>query len=188
MASIVALSGSLRRASLNTALARAAAELAPAGTSVDVRTLHGIPLYDGDLEAAQGAPPAVATLRTAIADADGLLIATPEYNHALPGVLKNAIDWLSRKVADAPPLFAGLPVAVIGASPGGFGTLLAQESWLPVARALGVRPWFDQSLAVSRASEKFDASGALTDAKTREALAKLVAGFAAWAAATRRRS
>jgi NAD(P)H-dependent FMN reductase len=181
MTTILALSGSLRKASYNTGLLRAAEALAPRGVTLDARTLHGVPLYDGDLEAAEGVPPAVAALKEALAGADGLLLISPEYNNSLPGVFKNAIDWMSR-----PPggtgLFKGKPVAVIGASPGGFGTMLAQNSWLPVLRTLGTRPWFEGRLMVSRAGGLFDSEGNLTDEETRSRLAGFLEGFAAFAA------
>src|SRR5512136_2125336 len=136
MSTITGLSGSLRAGSFNTALLRAAAGLMPEGTQLLVRTIHGIPLYDGDTEASAGIPAAVRELGEAIASADGLLLATPEYNNSLPGPFKNAIDWLSR-IEDSPrPVFTGKPVAVMGASPGGFGTLLAQDAWLSVLRTL----------------------------------------------------
>jgi len=80
--------------------------------------------------------------QAAIAAADGLLLVTPEYNNSIPGVFKNAIDWLSRPPADISRVFGGKPVAIIGASPGGFGTILSQEAWLPVLRTLGTKPWF----------------------------------------------
>jgi NAD(P)H-dependent FMN reductase len=178
MAKLSGLSGSLRKGSFNTALLRAAASLMPAGSDLSVRTLHGIPLYDGDAEAAQGIPQPIAELKDAIAAADGLLLATPEYNNSIPGVFKNAIDWLSRPPADIPRVFGGKPVAVIGASPGGFGTVLAQAAWLPVLRTLGTSPWFGAKLLVSKAASVFDASGAMTDDKVKEQLRQFVAGFA----------
>jgi NAD(P)H-dependent FMN reductase len=107
---------------------------------------------------------------------------TPEYNNSIPGVFKNAIDWLSRPPADAARIFAGRKVALIGASPGGFGTILAQDAWLPVLRTLGTRPWFGGRMLVSRAQSVFDADGELTDEVTRQRLAEFVAGFAAFAA------
>ena len=119
MTKLFGLSGSLRRGSLNAALLRAAAELMPQGATLTVGTIHGIPLYDADIEAADGIPGPVTALKDAIAAADGLLLATPEYNNSIPGVLKNAIDWLSRPPADIKRVFAGRPVALIGASPGG---------------------------------------------------------------------
>ncbi|TAJ15047.1 MAG: NAD(P)H-dependent oxidoreductase [Planctomycetota bacterium] len=187
MTKLVGLSGSLRKASYNTALLRAAAELAPSGVELAVRTVHGIPLYDGDLEAASGIPAAVAELKDAIAAADGLLLATPEYNSSIPGVFKNAIDWLSRPTsAEIARVFGGKPVALIGASPGGFGTVSSQAAWLPVLRTLGTRPWFEGRLLVSQANKAFDANGALVDAKVREQLEKFVAGFAAFAASQRK--
>jgi chromate reductase, NAD(P)H dehydrogenase (quinone) len=177
MPQILGLSGSLRHGSFNTALLRAATSLAPAGSVIEAHTLHGVPLYDGDLEAAEGVPPAVATLKAALEACDGLLLVTPEYNNGIPGVFKNAIDWMSRPPGGT-DLFKGKPVAVIGASPGNFGTILAQNHWLPVLRTLGTRPWFEGRLMVSRASSMFDAEGNLTDEATRSRLANFLAGFA----------
>src|SRR5690606_7986903 len=105
-------------------------------------------------------------------------LVTPEYNNAMPGVFKNAIDWLSRPPKDSPRIFRDQPVAVVGASPGGFGTVLAQTAWLPVLRTLGTRPWFGPRLAVSRAGGVFDAQGNLVDDKVREQVAAFIAGFA----------
>lgn len=180
MTRIIALSGSLRRASFNTGLLHAAATLAPDGVTIEVHTPEGIPLYNADVEAADGAPPMVAALKEAIAAADGLLLATPEYNNGIPGVFKNAIDWLSRPPVPTSPPFAGKPVALIGASPGGFGTLLAQDAWLSVLRTLGTRPWFEGRLLVSRAGSLFSPEGELTDEASRERLREFVVGFAAF--------
>jgi chromate reductase, NAD(P)H dehydrogenase (quinone) len=130
--------------------------------------INGIPLYDGDLEAMEGIPTAVTELKDAITTADGLLIATPEYNNSMPGVLKNVIDWLSRPPADIDRVFGEKPVAVIGASIGGFGTILSQNAWLPVLRTLGTRPWFGGRLMVSRAHHVFDEQGAMTDKAVEE--------------------
>ncbi|MCA8889598.1 MAG: NAD(P)H-dependent oxidoreductase, partial [Parvularculaceae bacterium] len=132
MTRLLGLSGSLRKGSFNSALLRNAAELAPDGVSFDIRTLHGIPLYNADEEAAHGLPDAVASLKEAIIAADGVLLATPEYNNGIPGVFKNAIDWASRPPDDIARVFHGRHFAILGASPGGFGTLLAQNHWLPV--------------------------------------------------------
>ena len=175
MTRIMGISGSLRRESFNTSLLNAAAGLAPEGVEIDARTIHGVPLYDADVERA-GIPEAVAALRDGLEAADGLLLVTPEYNNGMPGVFKNAIDWMSSGPAAA--LFKGKPVALIGASPGPFGTTQAQTNWLPVLRTLGMSPWFEGRLMVSRAREVFDDNGALTDARTREKLAEFVAGFA----------
>ena len=185
-ARIVGISGSLRQKSFNTSLLRAAAEVAPAGVTIDVRTIHGIPLYDADVENGPGIPEAVTKLKDDIASADGVLLVTPEYNNSLPGVFKNAIDWMTRPPADIPRVFANRPVAVIGASPGGFGTLLAQNAWLPVLRTLGTRPWFGGRLAVSRAGGVFDAQGQLADEATRKALQQFLAGFVAFAESQKR--
>ncbi|HEY2928384.1 NADPH-dependent FMN reductase [Piscinibacter sp.] len=177
MSRIVAIAGSLRRGSFNAALLRAAEALAPEGVTLEIATIKGIPLYDGDVESADGIPPTVAALKDSIATADGLLLATPEYNNSMPGVLKNAIDWLSRPPADIQRVFGNRPVAIIGASPGGFGTILAQNAWLPVVRTLGMRPWFGGRLMVSRAGNVFDQAGELVDDTVREQLRKFVRGF-----------
>jgi chromate reductase, NAD(P)H dehydrogenase (quinone) len=177
MTRILGLSGSLRKQSYNTAILRAAAELLE-GASLEMATLHGIPLYDGDAEDAHGIPEAVKTLKAKIRDADGLLIATPEYNGSMPGVLKNALDWLSRPPGERPDVFAGRPVAVIGASPGGFGTMLAQASLWPVLRNLGAQPWWGQKLLFSRVHQLVDSEGRLSDVAAREQLRGFVNGFA----------
>lgn len=174
---VVGISGSLRRASFNTALLRAAAAAAPAGSTVDIESIAGIPLYDGDREATEGVPPAVATLKDAIIAADGLLIVTPEYNNSMPGVLKNAIDWLSRPASDIKRVFGGRPVAVIGATRGQGATSLAQAAWLPVLRTLGTLPWFGGRLMVSNAAKVFDDRGAIVDEDVRSRLTLFVKGY-----------
>ena len=174
---ILGISGSLRKGSYNTALLKAAVGLMPEGVQLEASSIHGIPLYDGDLEAAQGSPPAVQALKDRILQAQGLLLVTPEYNNSLPGPFKNAIDWLSRPSADIPKVFGDRPVGVIGASPGGFGTILAQNAWLPVLRTLGTRPWFGGRLQVSRAGNAFNPDGDLTDEAIRAQLRKYLAGF-----------
>jgi NAD(P)H-dependent FMN reductase len=180
MTKIVGIAGSLRQGSYNAALLRAAASLAPDGVEITIGTIRGIPLYDADVEAREGIPDAVATLKDLIAGGDGLLIATPEYNNSMPGVLKNAIDWLSRPPADIGKIFGSRPVAIMGASPGGFGTILSQDSWLSVLRTLGTNPWFGAKMLVSRAGDVFDDAGAIKDAAAEERLRKFVEGFAAF--------
>jgi NAD(P)H-dependent FMN reductase len=188
MISILGISGSLRSGSYNTALLRAAQRAAAANVQLEVATLHGIPLYDGDAEAAHGLPAAAQLLKDKVRACDGLLLVTPEYNNGIPGVFKNAIDWLSRPPADIPAVFGGRPVAVIGASPGGFGTILAQDAWWPVLRTLRARVWFGGRLMVSRAGGAFDADGELVDDKVREQLRGFVDGFAQFIADTERAS
>lgn len=179
MPTITGLSGSLRRGSLNTMLLRAAAELVPSGSVIEVASIREIPLYDGDVEASQGIPPAVDALKGRIVASDGLLIVTPEYNNSIPGVLKNAIDWLSRPPADIPRVFGSRPVAIMGATPGPGGTMLAQAAWLPVLRTLGTAPWFGGRMMVSNAAKVFDQNGRLIDEAIRERLRRFVVGFAA---------
>ena len=178
MTRILGISGSLRAGSFNTALLRAAREVAGGDIEVDTATLHGIPLYDGDAEARDGEPAAVAALKQRIIASDGVLLVTPEYNNGIPGVFKNAIDWLSRGTPDIPAVFGGRPFALIGASPGGFGTVMSQAHWLPVLKTLGVQLWAGNRLMVSRAGQAFNANGELIDQKVREQLAGFVRGFA----------
>jgi chromate reductase len=181
MTTILGISGSLRKASLNTSLLRAAVGLMPEGATLDAKGIDGIPLYDGDAEAADGLPPAVTALKARLLVADGLLLVTPEYNNSIPGPFKNAIDWMTRPASEIGRHFGGKPVAVIGASPGGFGTILSQNAWLPVLRTLGTKPYFGGRLMVSRANTLVDADGALTDQAARDRLAAFLAGFVEFA-------
>ena len=182
MTTIVGLSGSLRQHSFNSALLATAATLMPEGATLAIASIRGIPLYDADEEAAHGVPALVEALKAKIAAADGLLLATPEYNNSIPGVFKNAIDWLSRPPADIAKVFGDKPVALIGASPGGFGTILSQNAWLPVLRTLGTLPYFGGRLGVASAGKVFDAHGEVVDAKIKELLEKYVVGFAKFVA------
>ena len=179
MTRLLGISGALRRGSYNAALLRAATRLMPEDSTLEVASIRGIPLYDGDVEA-QGIPAAVARLKDAVASADGVLLVTPEYNNSIPGVFKNAIDWLSRPPADVKRVFTGRPFAVIGASPGMFGTTLSQAAWLPVLRTLGTHPWFGGRVAVARAASVFDESGNLKDAAVEEQLKQFLAGYVAF--------
>lgn len=179
---ILGLSGSLRKNSLNTAVLRAAVSLATPPVQIEVRGLQGIPVYDGDLEEEHGLPAAVEELKDAIASADGLWIATPEYNGSLPGPLKNGLDWCTRPTADMRRVFGDKPVALSGATPGRLGTALAQTAWLPVLRSLGLRLWTSKQLLVPSAHGCFDANGELTDEKLRARLGEFVAGFAEFCA------
>jgi chromate reductase, NAD(P)H dehydrogenase (quinone) len=178
---LIGIAGSLRRGSSNAALLRAASELAPKSVKLEIASIREIPLYDGDVETDSGVPPAVRELKDRIASADGLLLVTPEYNNSIPGVFKNAIDWLSRPPADIPRVFRNRPVALIGATPGLGGTSLAQAAWLPVLRALGTCPWFGRAIGVPSAPQAFDEAGRLVDEKLRERLAAFIAGFAEFA-------
>ena len=178
MTRIIGLSGSLRGHSFNSGLLRAAVEAMPEGAMLEIGSIAEIPLYDGDVEA-EGIPAPVAALKDKVAAADGLLLVSPEYNNSIPGVFKNAIDWLSRPSSDIARIFRGKPVALIGASPGNFGTILSQAAWLPVLRTLGAEHWAEGRLMVSRAGDMFDEEGNLVDEGVREKLAKYLAGFVA---------
>lgn len=177
MVRLIGISGSLRAASFNAALLRAAATMVPEGTTMAVETIRGIPLYDADVETADGIPPAVAALKDKMAAADGIVLATPEYNNSIPGVFKNAIDWLSRPPEDIKRVFRGKPVALMGATPSGFGTILSQDAWLSTLRVLGTDLWSAERLLVSRATNVFDGSNTITDDAVREQLRKFIHGF-----------
>jgi chromate reductase len=179
MVKLLGISGSLRRGSYNSSLLRAATRLMPEDSVLEVASIRGIPLYDGDVEA-QGIPAAVSQLKEAVVAAQGVLLATPEYNNSIPGVFKNAIDWLSRPNTDARRVFGGRPFAVMGASPGGFGTILSQVAWLPVLRTLGAQFWSCGRLQVSRAAAVFDETGNLKDAAIEEQLKAFLAGYVAF--------
>ena len=181
MPNIVGIAGSIRRGSYNAALLRAAASLAPPGCEVEIASIRGIPLYDGDVEATEGVPDTVKDLKERIATADGLLLVTPEYNNSIPGVFKNAIDWLSRPASDIARVFADRPVALVGATPGRGGTMLSQAAWLQVLRALGVRFWAGPRTLVPGADKVFDEEGRLVDDQVRRQLEAFMAGFARFA-------
>jgi len=177
---ILAICGSIRVGSMNRRLLDAATELAPAGMSLRFAdSLDSIPLFSEDREhaAAQGFD-AVQRLRAQVAHADGILIATPEYNQSIPGVLKNAIDWLSRPLPDE--VLIGKPVAVIGASAGRWGTRLAQAALRQVLFATESPVLPLPTLYVREAAQLFDAQGSLVDASTRESLVAVLQAFARW--------
>lgn len=186
MATIIGLCGSLRRESFNLMLLRAAVDLVPPGAAIEIESIRDIPLYDGDLEAEHGVPPVVRQLKDRIAACDGLLIVSPEYNNSIPGVLKNAIDWLSRPGADVPRVFGGRPVAVMGATPGRGATALSQAAWLPVLRTLGTRPWFEGRVQIAGAAKVFDSRGRIVDPATLDRVRAFVEGFVDFAVAQRR--
>jgi chromate reductase, NAD(P)H dehydrogenase (quinone) len=173
---VVGFAGSLRSGSHNAALLREAGAVAPREGTLEIASIAELPLYNFDVE--QSAyPPAATALKERVASADGLLIATPEYNNSIPGVAKNAIDWLSRPPDDADRVFAGLPVAIMGASPGRFGTVLAQNAWLPVLRTLGTLLYTEDRLVIPRAAEAFDKNGMLVDEMVRAQLRGFIHGF-----------
>lgn len=173
---ILGISGSLRKASLNTAALRAAKELLLEGMSMEIFNIGDLPLFNEDLRE-KGFPPKVQELREKIASADALLIASPEYNYSIPAPLKNAIDWASR-----PPQqpFDGKPIGIIGASPGAFGTARAQyhlrQSFIYLNGMVLNRP----EVMIASAHEKFDADGKLIDEKTRDIIQQMLIALASW--------
>jgi chromate reductase len=176
---VLGIAGSLRAGSYNRALLRAAQELAPEGMTITTFKLDAIPSYNADVEA-QGFPAPVVAFKAAIAEADALLIATPEYNHSIPGVLKNAIDWASRP-ARSTPLY-GKTAAIMGASTGVVGTARAQQHLRLVFSYLNMLVFNQPEVLVGRARDKFDANGHLTDEPTRQFLAQFLQAFMQWVA------
>jgi len=171
---VVGFAGSLRSGSYNRALLRTAKDLAPPSLQITIYELDGIPLYNDDIETA-GAPSSIVRLREAVRESDALLIATPEYNHGVPGVLKNTIDWLSR-----PPrnnALNGKIAAVMGASLGMTGTARGQAQLRQALGATNTYALLQPEVLVAHAHEKFDADGRLTHQATREVLATFLERF-----------
>jgi chromate reductase len=181
---IVGIAGSLRRASFNRGLIRAAAANAPLGIEIRVLSLEGLPLFNQDLEDA-GEPPEVVTLKRTIAEADAMLVATPEYNHGVPGVLKNAIDWASRPRMTSPLL--DKPIAVMGASPGRGSTARAQAQLREAFVFTGACVMPLPEVLVGSASSAFDADGNLVDPDVRASVIELVEALRGWTERLRRR-
>jgi len=171
---VLGIAGSLRRGSYNRKLLEAARQLAPTGTSIEIFDLSDVPLYNGDVEA-DGDPPAVRDLKQRIAAADALLIATPEYNGAMSGVLKNAIDWASR-----PPerVLRGKLVAIVGATPGRGDTSRAQVSTRQVLGAVGAQVLDLPTVAIGGAGNRFDEAGNLIDDEVTASLRALLQALA----------
>jgi chromate reductase, NAD(P)H dehydrogenase (quinone) len=172
---VLAFAGSLRKASFNRALTRGAREVAPDGINVVIHELEGIPLFNQDVEE-QGLPDAVHAFHRAIAEADALLIATPEYQHGVSGVLKNAIDWASRPPGEAPIL--AKPVAIMGATPGMWGTARAQAQLRQALVYNGCPMVLKPEVLVANARERFDAEGRLTHDATRKFVRQLLESLA----------
>ena len=174
---LVGFAGSLRRDSFNQALLTAARELAPADMTLDLITIGQLPFYNADVES-KGDPPSVAEFKAAIQEADGVLIATPEHNSGIPGVLTNAIDWASRLPGRAP--ITGKPVAIMGASPSQIGTARAQLHLRQILDHVHARILPSPELLVAKAHQRFDSQLRLTDETTRHLLTTLLERFARW--------
>lgn len=176
MEKIIAISGSLRNKSFNTAILRAAQKI-PLNKEIELVSIKDIPLYNGDIEAEEGIPGVVENVKAKLASAKGLLISTPEYNHSIPGVLKNAIDWLSRPPQDVSRVFSHKKVGIIGVSTGRLGTAFSQKSWLSVFSRLKVNCYFGHTLMVPEAHTIFNEAGELVDENTKELLKEYLVGF-----------
>jgi chromate reductase len=179
---IVAFAGSLRRGSYNRALIHAAVELAPDGMTIEPIEIGELPFFNADLEA-EGDPPSVVAFQAAVRQADGILIATPEYNDGIPGVLTNTIDWGSRLPGRSPLM--GKPVAVMGVSPSQIGTARAQLHLRQLLAHVQARILPPPELLVARAHERFDAGLRLKDEGTRKMLGELLVRFSRWIARER---
>ena len=176
MTRLVGISGSLRKGSYNTALLRFIADELPDGTTLEIVSIGELPLFNQDLEASP--PEAVVQFRNALRDADGVVIATPEYNHSVPGVLKNALDWASRPPGEG--AINNKPVAILGASPGGIGTARAQAHLHNILVAFGNAIFPHPQVAVARAHEQFADDGTLESEGTRQFLSGFTQKMAAW--------
>ncbi len=170
---ILGLAGSLRRDSYNRAALRAAAGLLPPGASLTILDLPDLPGFNQDLE--RQMPPAATRLKQVVRDADAILIATPEYNYSVPGVLKNAIDWASRPYGDS--AWKGKPVAVMGASVGAIGTARAQYHLRQCFVFLDMPAVGQPEVMIGNAAQRFDAAGELTDATSRQLIGALLSAL-----------
>lgn len=179
---IVGICGSLRKASLNHSALRLAGELMPAGMALDVVDWREVPIFDGDVFA-QGLPPSVAALRERIRRADGVLIATPEYNFSVPGGLKNLLDWTSR--GDDQP-WANKPVAIVSASMGPLGGARVQYDLRKVMLFLNAAMLVKPEVFIGAAHTKFDAEGRCTDDTTRTFVGSQMAAFQRWIGGVKR--
>ncbi len=176
---VLGFAGSLRKNSYNRALLRAAQELMPDGTHLSIFDLSHIPLYNAELDQDGIRPPSVELFKQAIATANALLIATPEYNHSMPGVLKNALDWASRPAFTSP--LTGKPAAIMGATGGMWGTIRAQDDLRNVLTATGMHVILRRpEILVAQAAQKFDEQGRLVDETTRALLSQLLVVLRDW--------
>jgi chromate reductase len=175
---VMGFAGSLRRASFNRSLLHAAQTLAPEGMEITAFDLLAVPLYNADVEA-EGDPQGVAAFKQAIREADAVLMVTPEYNHGVPGVMKNAVDWASRPPQSAP--LARKPVGIIGASPGVTGSARGQSQLRQAFEFTNSYCMPQPELLVFRAHEKFDAEGRLVDEATATYLRRYLEAFLEWA-------
>jgi len=174
---VLGIAGSLRHASYNKALLRAAIKLAPDSVEITTFDLADIPLYNQDIED-QGDPEPVKSFKQAIAKADALLICTPEYNYSIPGVMKNALDWASRPAASS--VLDEKPVAVMGASTGPFGTARCQMALYNIFSSSNMHPLNFPQILIAEADKKFDDSGQLTDERTRKLIRDTLEALAEW--------
>lgn len=177
MKQIVAISGSLRKESFNSALLKAAVQMSQSICRIDVVSIADIPLFNEDVQLQSGIPKTVSDIKDKLTAADALLLVSPEYNHSIPGPLKNAIDWMSRPNSDVAKVFANKAVGLIGTTPGVSGTRFAQTAWLPVFRVLGMRAYFGKTFFLSDAKKAFDPQLQLIDPLSQKLLAEYMSEF-----------
>lgn len=174
---ILAFAGSLRKGSYNKSLLRAVRNAAPDRMNITIFNLEGIPLFNADVES-EGDPQKVQEFKVAIREADGILIASPEYNHGMTGVTKNAVDWATRPPKDAP--IGEKPVGIIGASPGITGTARSQDQLRQSLKSINAYCMALPEFLLFRAGEKFDENGVLTDESSRKHIDKYLDAFEKW--------
>lgn len=175
---IFALVGSLRARSYNGMLFRTARELSPSTLAIELADIAALPLYNGDLDTEEARPEPVVRLREGVANADGVLIVSPEYNHSIPGVLQNAIDWASRPGMRSP--YRDKPIGIMGASGGLIGTARAQQQLKVVMMSMLALPMPHPGILVTTAAGRFDETGTLVDEQTREMVADYMTRFEQW--------
>ena len=174
---IIGLAGSLREKSFNRMLLKAAANAVSDQCEFEIETIEGIPLYNQDLEDLEGVPARVKGLQNKIAASDGLLLVTPEYNFSIPGTFKHAIDYLTRPPKEIARVFGNLPVGLMGATPGGRGTVSAQEAWLPILKSLHTLIFTARAVGIPKTGDVFAEEGTIKDEKVQKQINEYMKEF-----------
>lgn len=177
---IIGLAGSLREKSFNRMLLKAASGAVSDQCEFEIETIDGIPLYNQDFEDSEGVPERVKKLQDKISASDGLLLVTPEYNFSIPGTFKNAIDYLTRPPKEIARVFGNLPVGLMGATPGGRGTVPAQEAWLPILKTLQTLIFSAKAVGIPKAGDVFAEDGSIKDEKVKKQINEYMKEFEAF--------